>query len=79
MQKYMCMYICIFVYTDVVRHTWEHVCMYRHKYTYYTHTYAGLDDCMYVHMYACVCIYAIWMYTFKDIYWKTYMSLYVYA
>ena len=35
---------------------------------YYTHTYVVMDEYMYVHMYVFVCIYAIWMYTFRYVY-----------
>ena len=64
---HICRHICIGIY----------VCMHIHKYTYYTHTYVVMDECMYGHMY--VDIYAISMYTFRYVYQHTYMSLHAYA
>ena len=33
-----------------------------HKHTYYTPTYVDMDECMYVYMYACVCVYSVDVY-----------------
>ena len=61
---YACAYMHICIYISRQKCMGIFVCMYIHKYKYYTHTYVVKDECMYVQMYVCVCIYAIWMYTF---------------
>ena len=70
---YTCMQntcVCIYAYVYVCRKTCMgmYVCMYIHKYTYCTPTYVVMNECVSVHMYLCVCVYAIWMHTFRYVY-----------
>ena len=63
--KYMCMYICIHVYMCVGRHTWAYMCVCMDLTKHLTDIYVVMDEYTYVHMYVCVCIYAIWMHTLR--------------
>ena len=88
---YINSYMCVHTYTYLIHECQNtFVCIYRqtcmgtykcvlvHNYTYYIYM------CSYwwihVHTYViCVCIYAIWVYTFMYVKWQTHMTLYIYA
>ena len=73
LHTYMKKCVCIYAYMYTC---WScmaiFVCMYS-IYTHIKHTYVVTHECMYVHSYLCLFTYAIWMYTFRYVYWQTYI------